>query len=32
MDDDETAREAVDKIEDVLIPLLVVEESEGGKR
>jgi hypothetical protein len=32
MDDDKTAREAVDKIEDVLVPLISADESEGGKR
>jgi hypothetical protein len=28
IDDDKTAKEAIDKIQDVLIPLLVAEESE----
>jgi hypothetical protein len=32
MDDDKTARAAVGKIEDVLIPLMCAEECEGGKR
>jgi hypothetical protein len=32
MDDDETAREAVNKIEDVIVPLIAAEECEGGKR
>jgi hypothetical protein len=32
MDDDEIARKAVDKIEDVIVPLIAADECEGGKR
>jgi hypothetical protein len=32
MDDDKTAREAVDKIEDSILPLIGADECEGGKR
>jgi hypothetical protein len=32
VDDDKTAREAVGRIEDVLVPLIAADECEGGKR